>query len=915
MAANRIYAGTAGGKKYFYGEDGKIFDEAGVEQPPKLAAILKAAFPPPPPPVAVPNPVSGRAPPVSPVVTPITQAGTAVPPSASVPPPVQPVVNNNVQPAPTPDDKPTGRRGGVAGDIASQVGLDLLRIAFPDLYSHGMRYRKVVQLAKKKKKPADKLKKDKVAADKKRNQKELSLKIDTTASHVKTNGELQRQQLTLQTESVTLLEKISRNIHGSNDNIASGIFTKLKSWLLPALGVLGVATAGAGALWLSHKNKEHTDETMYDENVEKYGKLKADELKKVQNESTIERIQRTYQEMPQPDARRPRDRAADRAKKYDKYGRYIGEVPGAANTVPGQIGDTNKETSAIADAAKRKPSGKVIDIKGDTINFEARTIRLDAKTLTINSISSSTGGTASIGAGASAGGGAQASAGGDTQQEPAAPSASDGRTPAGAVNKADITTPNSPGSDNPAAPGFGGIKGGQGATEFGDSKVYDPRATGTAEAIRKNDLTPTQSFRPSNTPGGATTSGSAMPKDLSEDTSAALNSVAAKHGVNPAAIAGVINMESKWDPKAGTGSYHGLTQIGATTFTEAGGRLAGMTYDEFLQASPAKQIEAYGAYLDHYKFADKLKKNGVDISKYPPATQAAILQAMQFAPNSNKWLAKLAEGNKDIPTTNTKQAGALGSTSLSDMEKYFDSTIGKVTDTPGKQQKLTNANAQNTKDLTGGLYMPEMGYKTPLSNWKAMGGIHEAAEKIDHQEDLKGEIQFDKEIVQSKQPFVDETSKVGRGDYDIKPDLGPEGPEPGKVTPGHFNDERKQQQLDSEGGWLWQHGPQGRNRAKQLSVDPWQSEPGWSKPLDSINPVPGEIPAFEQSSIDASEQRASDSLFDEPAEKSEGSHSRITDHVNGAKKPKPIRPIDLDKYYPQYPKSDYTGQSVGIGVA
>ena len=57
-------------------------------------------------------------------------------------------------------------------------------------------------------------------------------------------------------------------------------------------------------------------------------------------------------------------------------------------------------------------------------------------------------------------------------------------------------------------------------------------------------------------------SGAGVPMAKRPEILAALNSVAASHDVNPAAIAGIIDTESKWDSRNVSGSFIGLTQVG-----------------------------------------------------------------------------------------------------------------------------------------------------------------------------------------------------------------------------------------------------------------------------------------------------------------------------------------------------------------
>jgi len=162
------------------------------------------------------------------------------------------------------------------------------------------------------------------------------------------------------------------------------------------------------------------------------------------------------------------------------------------------------------------------------------------------------------------------------------------------------------------------------------------------------------------------TSGASVPSTNKAEILAALNSVAAEYKVDPAAIAAVIDMESKWDTRAVTGRYIGLTQVGPELPREMG-----LTRAQFLALSAGKQIEAYGVWLNYYKFTRKFAAHRINVEMLPVSRQAAVLQGMQFAPNGEGWKAALAAGNLSVRTTTSPQARALGDTSIGDMERYY----------------------------------------------------------------------------------------------------------------------------------------------------------------------------------------------------------------------------------------------------
>jgi hypothetical protein len=160
--------------------------------------------------------------------------------------------------------------------------------------------------------------------------------------------------------------------------------------------------------------------------------------------------------------------------------------------------------------------------------------------------------------------------------------------------------------------------------------------------------------------------GASVPDRNGADILAALNSVADAYFVDPAAIAGMIHTESVWDTRCVTGSYIGLTQVGPEL-----PKLLNLTADQFLALSAADQIQAYGKWLGYYQYSQQVAKYGMNVAAQPLERQAAVLQAMQFAPNGAKWKKAFAQGNYSVPATSSKQARFLGDTSIDDMEAYY----------------------------------------------------------------------------------------------------------------------------------------------------------------------------------------------------------------------------------------------------
>jgi hypothetical protein len=160
--------------------------------------------------------------------------------------------------------------------------------------------------------------------------------------------------------------------------------------------------------------------------------------------------------------------------------------------------------------------------------------------------------------------------------------------------------------------------------------------------------------------------GASVPDRDNADILAALNNVAGAYSVDPAAIASMIHTESVWDTRCVTGSYIGLTQVGPEL-----PKLLKLTKDQFLALSAAEQIQAYGKWLAYYHYSDQITKYGMHVGDQPLGRQAAVLQAMQFAPNGAKWKIEFGRGDYSVPSTSSKQAQFLGDTSIHDMEAYY----------------------------------------------------------------------------------------------------------------------------------------------------------------------------------------------------------------------------------------------------
>ena len=102
-----------------------------------------------------------------------------------------------------------------------------------------------------------------------------------------------------------------------------------------------------------------------------------------------------------------------------------------------------------------------------------------------------------------------------------------------------------------------------------------------------------------------------------------------------------------------------MTQMGPGTFKDAGGKLDGMTCDQYPRATPAQQIDdlrrrgSTSTPKPAQIAAASLVKGG--IGSLPPEMQAALMQGTQFSPsglnNGVSWVDALGQGNMSMPVT------------------------------------------------------------------------------------------------------------------------------------------------------------------------------------------------------------------------------------------------------------------------
>jgi hypothetical protein len=139
-------------------------------------------------------------------------------------------------------------------------------------------------------------------------------------------------------------------------------------------------------------------------------------------------------------------------------------------------------------------------------------------------------------------------------------------------------------------------------------------------------------------------------------------------GAPPEAIVGVAGVEgSNWNPQYMMRSQAGIFQIAPGDFRTAGGTLGGLTYDQYRRATPAQQVTAYADYIRSSPNAAYL-----DYASGDPALAAAILQGIQFSPQSEAFTNRLLAGDTSTPVRATQdQATELGNTSIDAMRTAF----------------------------------------------------------------------------------------------------------------------------------------------------------------------------------------------------------------------------------------------------
>jgi hypothetical protein len=144
--------------------------------------------------------------------------------------------------------------------------------------------------------------------------------------------------------------------------------------------------------------------------------------------------------------------------------------------------------------------------------------------------------------------------------------------------------------------------------------------------------------------------------------------MADRYNIPPSSIAAAIGLESNWNPQAQTRNNpnYGLAQIAPGDFQTAGGRLGGLTYEQYQRAAPAQQIAAYSDFI-----ASSPNAAYLDYGSGDPAMIAALLQSMHLSPQDTAWSERLLAGDTRSPVTSKPQSPELGGTSVDAMRDAF----------------------------------------------------------------------------------------------------------------------------------------------------------------------------------------------------------------------------------------------------
>ena len=189
------------------------------------------------------------------------------------------------------------------------------------------------------------------------------------------------------------------------------------------------------------------------------------------------------------------------------------------------------------------------------------------------------------------------------------------------------------------------------------SSAFDLSPGGFGEGGYGNAFAP--GVNPQQGPTMPSWQASIPPAYRTPEVTAAIQALSDRFGIPPEAAPAVAGVEgSGWNPKYMTGTQAGIFQMAPDDFKTAGGKLGGLTYDQYRNASPAQQVAAYSDYIAQSPNAAYLKGVG------DPALAAAILQGIQLRPMKDDWSERLLIGDTGSPVTTKPQASELGNTSI-----------------------------------------------------------------------------------------------------------------------------------------------------------------------------------------------------------------------------------------------------------
>ena len=172
--------------------------------------------------------------------------------------------------------------------------------------------------------------------------------------------------------------------------------------------------------------------------------------------------------------------------------------------------------------------------------------------------------------------------------------------------------------------------------------------------------------------------GLGLPAALTSDPAAMaeLNNAAQYLGISPAATGLNVMEESAGNPLSHNKYYYGLLQESPSTNPSVG--MLDPQTATALGAGTLSAADQLTAYLQQWLPGYNIPNRMADIISpwdMSIAQQAALMQGLQFAPNSNAWLHAVANNIGDLPATKSQQAANLGPNTYNSMTAAFQKML------------------------------------------------------------------------------------------------------------------------------------------------------------------------------------------------------------------------------------------------